>query len=62
MSAHEHRRVANQMEYTTPETDRLFAEAVRRLLLKVVAMVEDRYRLTPISRERKEERATRLVR
>lgn len=57
MPTQEHRRVLNQTGYTVSEQDRAFAEALRRLLLKVVAMVEDRYGLTPVSQTRKEERA-----
>lgn len=53
MAAQEYRRVVNQGHGTlTPETDRAFAEAMRRLLLKVVAMIEDRYGLRPINQER----------
>jgi hypothetical protein len=53
MSAHEHRRVVNQGGTMTPETDRLFAEAMRRLLLRVVAMIEDRYGLRPVNADRR---------
>lgn len=52
MSAREHRRVANQMGYTIPEGDRLFALAMRRLLLRVIAMLEDRYGLRPVNADR----------
>ena len=50
--AHEHRRIINQTGYTLPEADRVFAEGLRRLLLKVVAMIEDRYGLRPINADR----------
>jgi hypothetical protein len=36
-----------------PEADRLFAEAMRRLLLKAVAMIEDKYGLRPINADRR---------
>lgn len=53
MPAHEHRRVANQIGYNVPEHDRLFGEMLRRLLLKAVAMIEDRYALRPINADRR---------
>jgi hypothetical protein len=49
MTAQEHRRVVNQQGILVPEHDRLFAEALRRLLLKVVAMIEDRYGLDRVN-------------
>lgn len=52
MAAQEYRRVVNQ-GYTVPEADRLFAEAMRRLLLRVVAMIEDRYGLRPVNADRR---------
>jgi hypothetical protein len=52
VAGREHRRVANQGGTLVPDADRVFAEAVRRLLLKVVAMIEDRYGLRPINAER----------
>jgi hypothetical protein len=52
MAAQEYRRVVNQGTMI-PETDRLFAEAMRRLLLKAVAMIEDRYGLRPINADRR---------
>jgi hypothetical protein len=52
VAVQEYRRVLNQ-GYTVPEHDRLFAEAIRRLLLRVVAMIEDRYGLRPINADRK---------
>lgn len=52
MAAQEHRRVSNQMAYTVTEGDRMFALAMRRLLLRVVAMIEDRYQLRPANTER----------
>ena len=52
MAAQEHRRVMNQMGYTVPESDRMFALAMRRLLLRVVAMIEDRYQLRSANAER----------
>jgi hypothetical protein len=36
-----------------PEHDRMFAEALRRLLLKVVAMIEDRYDLHRVNPNRR---------
>lgn len=45
-------------ERGTMDSDRLFAENVRRLLLKVVSMIEDRYGLRPINQERRGERAS----
>ena len=42
----------------TMDPDRLFAENLRRLLLKVVSMIEDRYGLRPINHERKGERVS----
>lgn len=53
MAAQEYRRVANQMGYNVPERDRMFGEALRRLLLKVVAMIEDYYGLRPINSDRR---------
>lgn len=44
----------------TPEQDRIFADLLRRLLLKAVAMIEDRYGLTPATHGRREERAQAL--
>lgn len=54
MPAQEFRRVANQQRRDTmpSETDRLFAEAIRRLLLKAVSMIEDRYGLRRVNPER----------
>jgi hypothetical protein len=54
MPALEQRRVVNQPAHGTmpSEADRLFAEAIRRLLLKAISMIEDRYRLRPINPER----------
>lgn len=54
MVAHEHRRILNQPEHGTmpSEADRLFAEAMRRLLLKAISMLEDRYGLRPVNPER----------
>lgn len=54
MTAQEYRRVVNQPEHGTmpSEADRVFAEAMRRLLLRVVAMIEDRYRLRPVNADR----------
>jgi hypothetical protein len=52
MAAQEHRRVVNQQGILVPEHDRLFAEALRRLLLKVVAMIEDRYGLDRVNLSR----------
>lgn len=55
MAAQEFRRVANQgnqIGYTVPESDRIFALAMRRLLLRVVAMIEDRYGLRPVNADR----------
>lgn len=53
MPVMEHRRVANQGHGTiVPEADRVFAEAMRRLLLRVVAMIEDRYGLRPVNADR----------
>lgn len=53
MPAQEHRRVVNQPPYgTITAGDRLFAETMRRLLLRVVAMIEDRYGLRPVNPER----------
>lgn len=52
MASQEHRRIINQPGYTVPEADRAFADAMRRLLLKAVAMIEDRYGLRPINQER----------
>jgi hypothetical protein len=48
------RRIANQPEHGTmpSEADRLFAEGIRRLLLKAISMIEDRYRLRPVNPER----------
>lgn len=51
MPAQEHRRAVNQ-GYTVPEHDRVFAVAIRRLLLRVVAMIEDRYGLRPANADR----------
>lgn len=53
MTAQEHRRVVNQQGILVPEHDRLFAEALRRLLLKVVAMIEDRYDLHRVNPNRR---------
>jgi hypothetical protein len=54
MPTQEFRRVANQGHARiVPEADRLFAEALRRLLLRVVAMIEDRYELRPVNAERR---------
>lgn len=52
MPSPEHRRVLNQ-GILVPEHDRLFAEALRRLLLKVVAMIEDRYDLKRVNQNRR---------
>lgn len=52
MAALEHRRTANQIGYTVPESDRIFALAMRRLLLRVVSMIEDRYGLRPVNADR----------
>lgn len=52
MSAPEHRRVMNQ-GIIVPEHDRVFAEMLRRLLLKVVAMIEDRYDLRRVNENRR---------
>lgn len=52
MPGHEHRRVANQ-GILPVDSDRIFADALRRLLLKAVAMIEDRYGLRPINSERR---------
>jgi hypothetical protein len=57
MAAQEHRRVVNQGILVT-EADRLFAETLRRLLLKAVSMIEDRYGLRAVHPERKGERAS----
>jgi len=53
MAAQEHRRTINQQGVIVPEHDRMFAEALRRLLLKVVAMIEDRYDLNRINQNRR---------
>jgi hypothetical protein len=49
MPVQEHRRVINQQGILVPEHDRVFAEMLRRLLLKAVAMVEDRYGLERVN-------------
>jgi hypothetical protein len=41
-----------QIGYTVPESDRVFAIAMRRLLLRVVAMIEDKYGLRPVNADR----------
>lgn len=54
MPTQEHRRVVNQNRgILVPEPDRVFAEAMRRLLLRVVAMIEDKYGLRPVNPERR---------
>lgn len=50
MAAPEHRRAMNQ-GYTVSEHDRLFGESIRRLLLRIVALIEDRYGLEPFNRK-----------
>lgn len=52
MTVHDHRRVVNQQGILVPEHDRLFAEMLRRLLLKAVAMIEDRYGLERVNLSR----------
>lgn len=52
MASPEHRRVLNQ-GILVPEQDRVFAELLRRLLLKVVAMIEDRYDLNRVNQNRR---------
>lgn len=49
MATQEHRRTINQQGLIVPEHDRIFAETLRRLLLKVVAMIEDRYGLERVN-------------
>lgn len=44
--------MVNQQGILVPEHDRVFAEALRRLLLKVVAMIEDRYGLDRVNLSR----------
>lgn len=53
MTAPEHRRVINQQGVLVPEHDRIFGEMLRRLLLKVVAMIEDRYGLNRVNQNRR---------
>jgi hypothetical protein len=52
MAVQDHRRVVNQQGVIIPERDRMFGEALRRLLLKVVAMIEDRYGLDRVNLNR----------
>ena len=56
MPVQEHRRVVNQQGILVPERDRIFAEALRRLLLKVVAMIEDWYGLERVNLTRTSKR------
>lgn len=53
MPAQEHRRVINQQGIVIPEHDRLFGEMLRRLLLKAVSMIEDRYDLKRVNQNRR---------
>jgi hypothetical protein len=57
-----HTGICSQCGQSTMGPDRVFAENTRRLLLKVVAMIEDRYGLRPINHERKEERTRAVAR
>jgi hypothetical protein len=52
MAGQDHRRIINQ-GILVPEHDRVFGELLRRLLLKVVAMIEDRYDLNRINQNRR---------
>lgn len=52
MAAQEHRRIVNQ-GIIVPEHDRLFGELLRRLLLKAVALIEDRYDLKRVNQNRR---------
>lgn len=52
MSPREPRRVINQ-GLLVPEHDKMFAEALRRILLKAVSMIEDRYDLKRVNQNRR---------
>lgn len=49
-------RVINQQGIVVPEHDRAFADMLRRMLLKAIALIEDRYQLDRVNLTRTSKR------
>lgn len=49
-------RVITQQGIVVPEHDRVFADMLRRILLKAIALIEDRYQLDRVNLTRTSKR------